>query len=214
MRFLNKIIALKKVEFANDLAEFYLAKDVDISVAPSASVRVAGKVTIGFPLPATTHYPSYNRSVLRLDEGAKLICDGNVHIANGCSILIGRGGVLHFKGGNFLAHNCTILCKERIEVGKNTSISWNFTGIDDDGHRFFDLDGKIKSRRTRPVIVGDNVAIQINACIPKGVTIGDGAIIGAGTYVREDVPAGCLYYSNPTVCKKEGVTFGFQFLQP
>lgn len=45
------------------------------------------------------------------------------------------------------------------------------------------------SQQMRPVVIGRNVWIGTHAVILPGVTIGDGAIIGAGAVVTKDVPA-------------------------
>jgi maltose O-acetyltransferase len=45
------------------------------------------------------------------------------------------------------------------------------------------------SQKMRPVVIGRNVWIGTHAVILPGVTIGDGAIIGAGAVVTKDVPA-------------------------
>lgn len=38
---------------------------------------------------------------------------------------------------------------------------------------------------------------RAHACILPGVSIGDGAVIGAGSVVTHDIPAGMLAYGNP-----------------
>ena len=40
-----------------------------------------------------------------------------------------------------------------------------------------------------PVVIGDNVWLGNNVCVMPGVTIGDGAVIGANSVVTHDVPA-------------------------
>lgn len=49
----------------------------------------------------------------------------------------------------------------------------------------------------RPVTIGDYVWIGMNCLILKGVTIGEGAIIGAGSVVTRDVPPFCLAAGSP-----------------
>ena len=49
----------------------------------------------------------------------------------------------------------------------------------------------------RPVHIGSDVWIGMRAVILAGVTIGDGAIIGAGAVVSEDVAAHCMASGNP-----------------
>jgi acetyltransferase-like isoleucine patch superfamily enzyme len=45
-----------------------------------------------------------------------------------------------------------------------------------------------------PVVIGNDVWIGAGAVILRGTTIGDKAVIGAGSIVKGDVPAGCVYY--------------------
>jgi acetyltransferase-like isoleucine patch superfamily enzyme len=49
----------------------------------------------------------------------------------------------------------------------------------------------------RPVLIGNDVWIGMRAVILAGVTIGDGAIVGAGAVVADDVPAGSIVSGNP-----------------
>ena len=45
-----------------------------------------------------------------------------------------------------------------------------------------------------PCTIGNDVWIGAGAVILRGTTIGDKAVIGAGSIVKGDVPAGCVYY--------------------
>jgi maltose O-acetyltransferase len=49
----------------------------------------------------------------------------------------------------------------------------------------------------RPVSIGRNVWIGGGAIILPGVTVGDDAIIGAGSVVTRDVAAGKTVFGNP-----------------
>ena len=51
--------------------------------------------------------------------------------------------------------------------------------------------------RIAPVRIGARVFIGANATILPGVTVGDDAIVGAGSVVRRDVPAGTVVFGNP-----------------
>lgn len=48
-----------------------------------------------------------------------------------------------------------------------------------------------------PVKIGKNVWIGSNSTILPGVTIGDNAIIGAGSVVTKDIPADMIAVGNP-----------------
>jgi len=49
----------------------------------------------------------------------------------------------------------------------------------------------------RPIRIGNNVWIGGGAIVLPGVTIGDDAVIGAGSVVTRDVPAGAVVVGNP-----------------
>jgi acetyltransferase-like isoleucine patch superfamily enzyme len=49
----------------------------------------------------------------------------------------------------------------------------------------------------RPVCIGNDVWIGMRSIILAGVTIGDGAIVGAGAVVSDNVPAHCIASGNP-----------------
>src|SRR6185436_9006114 len=89
------------------------------------------------------------------------------------------------------------MCAERIEIGSRVVISYNVTVADSDFHPRDPEQRKLDARAnapegdrsqrpsviTRPVIIEDDVWIGIGAIILKGVRIGRGARIGAGTVV-------------------------------
>lgn len=107
-------------------------------------------------------------------------------------------GRYSYTGKNFTAFNC--------EIGAFCSISFNvvigggehpyhfvtdhaflyskeFELIPDD----FDLK-KIYDRFSTPCTIGNDVWIGANACILRGVSIGDGSVIGAGCVVTKNIP--------------------------
>ena len=53
-----------------------------------------------------------------------------------------------------------------------------------------------------PVTIGNNVWIGAGVNILPGVTIGDNAVIAAGSVVTKDVPSDCVVAGNPAVVKK------------
>jgi acetyltransferase-like isoleucine patch superfamily enzyme len=82
-----------------------------------------------------------------------------------------------------------VMFPEKISVGKNTVIGYNTTIL---AHEYL-----IKEYRLGVVEIGDEVLIGANSTILPGVTIGDGAIVSAGTLVHKDVPAGAFVGGNP-----------------
>lgn len=82
-----------------------------------------------------------------------------------------------------------ILYPERIKVGKETIIGYNTTILT---HEYL-----IEEYRLGDVIIGDRVMIGANTTILPGVTIGDGAIVAAGSVVSKDVLPGQFVGGNP-----------------
>lgn len=78
---------------------------------------------------------------------------------------------------------------EKISVGDNSIIGYNTTILT---HEYL-----IKEYRLGSVRIGSNVMIGANTTILPGVTIGDGAVVAAGSVVHKDVAAGAFVGGNP-----------------
>jgi 2,3,4,5-tetrahydropyridine-2-carboxylate N-succinyltransferase/tetrahydrodipicolinate N-acetyltransferase len=65
------------------------------------------------------------------------------------------------------------------------------------------LAGVIEPPSVTPVILEDDVLIGANAVVVEGVRIGKGAVVGAGSIVLSDVPAGAVVAGNPARIIKE-----------
>ena len=62
------------------------------------------------------------------------------------------------------------------------------------------LDSEQRSRGLEialPIKVGNKVWIGANVTVLPGVTIGDDTVIGAGSVVTKDIPAGVIAVGNP-----------------
>ncbi|MFD2638972.1 acyltransferase [Piscibacillus salipiscarius] len=82
-----------------------------------------------------------------------------------------------------------VMFPEKISIGRNSIVGYNTTIL---AHEYL-----IEEYRLGDVVIGDEAMIGANSTILPGVTIGDGAIVSAGTLVHEDVPAGCFVGGNP-----------------
>ena len=104
-------------------------------------------------------------------------------------------------GDNFHAdYNCTMLDVAEIRIGDNCLIGPD-VGIYTAGHRL-EPEGRVLDGYGIPISIGDNVWIGGHSTILPGVTIGDGAVIAAGSVVTKDVAPRTLVAGNPAKCKK------------
>jgi acetyltransferase-like isoleucine patch superfamily enzyme len=92
-----------------------------------------------------------------------------------------------------------ICCAVHVEIGEGTQIGGGAMILDTDFHpRAADgtwlTDPKAVSS---PVRIGRKCFIGARAIILKGVTIGDGSIVGAGAVVTRNIPAGATVAGNP-----------------
>ncbi len=109
-----------------------------------------------------------------------------------------RGAVLEIRA-NFAMTGGTICAAERIRIGNNVSVGANTTIIDTDFHP---LDPETRRQmpqngRIAPIFIEDDIFIGMNCLILKGVTIGRGSIIGAGSVVTKDISDGVIVAGNP-----------------
>jgi len=82
-----------------------------------------------------------------------------------------------------------VVYPELITIGDNSIIGYRATIL---AHEYL-----IDRMRTGPVVIGKDVLIGANTTILAGVSIGDGAIVAAGSMVTCDVPAGTFVAGVP-----------------
>ena len=135
--------------------------------------------------------------------GAHCTMDG-VHFNLGQQARMSVGDYCYFT-------NAVLLCELEVCIGNYVLIGWNTTIADTDFHpiapaeRLADVIacsplGKGRPRpeiARKPVIIEDDVWIGPNATILKGVRIGAGAFIEAGSLVTRDVPPLARVLGNP-----------------
>lgn len=96
----------------------------------------------------------------------------------------------------FMNFNCVILDVCEVSIGAGTQIGSGVQLLAADHPR----DPAVRARGLefgKPIRIGRNVWIGAGALILPGVHVGDDAIIGAGSVVTHDVPAGATVYGNP-----------------
>lgn len=100
-------------------------------------------------------------------------------------------------GSNFYAnHNCIILDGAKVVFGDNVMIAPNCSFYTA-GHPLDVERHNAGLEYAYPVKVGSNVWIGGNVSVLPGVTIGDNAVIGAGSIVTKDIPSDVVAFGNP-----------------
>jgi acetyltransferase-like isoleucine patch superfamily enzyme len=138
------------------------------------------------------------------------------------SIKLGNGVVIDgtlevYSQGNLVIDdysfigNSRIFCAVKVSIGKGCWIADHVFIMDSDLHPIsakrrlqdaIDFSKGIfpdvyRNIPNSPVTIKDTVWIGVNSIILKGVTIGEGAVVGAGSVVTKDVPAWTIVAGNP-----------------
>lgn len=128
---------------------------------------------------------------------------GEIHIGNRTCIwpdvkfaLIGTLGRTspNIKIGAFssVGDRTQIHCGELVSIGNYVLISWDVNIIEFDYHA---PGGGLAV--PKPILIEDEVWVGARCIITKGVTIGKGAILAAGSVVTKNVPPYTLVAGNP-----------------
>jgi acetyltransferase-like isoleucine patch superfamily enzyme len=160
--------------------------------------------------PHTKFYPGSNISNLSNKRE-------NIAIGQNCHIY-GLLLVYNYAGSITIGDNCSlseysrIVSGKKIVIGSRVMIAHNVNILDNNSHpknailRHEDFlsnyDGGMKQfdLDAREIVIEDDVWIGFNSIILKGVKIGRGAIIGAGSVVLKDVEPWTINVGNPLRC--------------
>lgn len=96
---------------------------------------------------------------------------------------------------------CSICAAERIFIGQATGLGANVCIYDTDFHPIDPISRmkqvSILDANCSEVRIGRSVWIAANSIVLKGVTIGDGAVVGAGSVVTTSIPEKAIFAGNP-----------------
>jgi acetyltransferase-like isoleucine patch superfamily enzyme len=158
----------------------------EFDVAPSAQIRT---------------FTMFPRRGGRFHLGEKSIFAGRLAMEReGAQIRVGERS---FVGRSVLA------AAQKIDIGADVLISWGVTIVDHQSHsldfsqRAGDVEGWLTGAKdwthvsVSPVIICDKVWIGFGASILPGVTVGEGAVVGAGSMVTRTVEPWTVVAGNP-----------------
>lgn len=141
-------------------------------------------------------------TLFAMRRNAKLIVSGYFSFYSNADISINENATMEI-GSGFCNHGARIHCFNHIIIGREVFIGDDVAIRDDDGH---ELSGSGRPR-SMPIVIEDHVWIGAKVMILKGVTIGSGAVIAAGSVVTKDVPPNCVAAGNPAKVVKENISW-------
>lgn len=136
---------------------------------------------------------------------------GSVRVQNGGTITLGErvqlralpwatelaalpGGRLEIGGGTFINAGASLCAAELVRIGSRCQIGPRAMIVDNDFHVAGD---PLRRSRPRPVVLEDLVWVGAGAMVLKGVHVGRGATIAAGSVVTKDVPPAAVVAGVP-----------------
>lgn len=144
-----------------------------------------------------------------------IICAQFIFESEKGEVIIGNN--VHLGGVTFISRN-------KIEVKDDVTMAWGIVIYDHNSHSVFWQDRKNDNEQcykdyqehsgnnvynkdwskvvSKPIIIESKVWIGFDVTILKGVTIGEGAVVGAKSVVTKDVEAWTVVAGNPAVVVK------------
>jgi acetyltransferase-like isoleucine patch superfamily enzyme len=155
---------------------------------------------------------SFGVPMIDIERGGSMIIGKNFRMNNGkyfnqigrqqpCMFMVTKGGRLTIKDNVSLSATA-FFCTQEITIGNNVKIGGNCVFYDTDFHSLNYMDRREpgldkQNKKSLPVIIESDVFIGAHSTILKGVTIGEGSIIGAGSVVSKSVPPKEIWAGNP-----------------
>ncbi len=175
---------LRKID--NALQKHRLSRNQNIRIHPSAKVNFRG---------------------IKLHPNVRLeISKGSILEA---AIISDKDGAVITIGENCFIGCSTLVVARNITIGNDVLISWGCSIVDHNSHA---VDFRLRKDDVRnwykgykdwtnvmvmPVWIKDRAWIGFNTIILKGSTIGEGAVVGAGSVVTNDIPDYTIAAGNP-----------------
>jgi acetyltransferase-like isoleucine patch superfamily enzyme len=154
-----------------------------------------------------------NCKIVNYQNNKSLISIASHTVIDGELIIFPYGGEIKIGSYCFIGSNTKIVSDTEIIIGNDVLISHNVNIVDNNAHELDYEERALTSRQIlvegfkslnkrgnisgKKIVIHDNVWINFNSIILKGVEIGKGSIIAAGSVVTKSVPPFSLVGGNP-----------------
>ena len=135
--------------------------------------------------------------IIGLKAGKSTFLDNKIYIKQPWKLRIGKNTTIN-RGVEFYSG---VKSTSKIIIGNNCAIAPNVKFYAA-GH---DPNTRNLTDSSADNIIGNNVWIGANSIILQGVTVGDNAIVGAGSLVNKDLDRNCIFAGVPAIFKRERV---------
>jgi serine acetyltransferase len=138
----------------------------------------------------------------RIHPQARVRLGAGVWLRHHAEFLV-ESGDLSIGDGTYIGPYCVLSVHESVRIGRNCLIA-EMVAIRDVDHAFGDpaLPVAQQGYTVAPTRIGDGCWIGAKVSILKGVHIGAGCIVGAGSVVTHDLPAGCVAAGAPATFRR------------
>jgi maltose O-acetyltransferase len=133
----------------------------------------------------------HNKGTLVIGDRVRLVS----HVAP-IELRVSEHAELEIGDRTYINYGTSLGATLSIRIGKNCSIGTYVTLIDNDFHSL-DPERRNVTPPSAPIVLEDNVWLGLRVIVLRGVRIGTGSVIGAGSVVTRDVPARTLAAGQP-----------------
>jgi acetyltransferase-like isoleucine patch superfamily enzyme len=143
------------------------------------------------PLTVTVEGRVFVRNEGRIDIGDRVRFEASIVPTQ---LSTGVGAKLSIGPMTYLNYGVSVGAEQEVLIGANCLIGQYTLIMDSDYH---DVATRAMPGPVAPVIIEDNVWLAARVVVLKGVRIGRGSVVGVGSVVTRDIPAGCLAVGSP-----------------
>ncbi|MCB0109633.1 MAG: hypothetical protein KDE53_27110 [Caldilineaceae bacterium] len=111
-------------------------------------------------------------------------------------IAVGEGGRLEIGPGTYINYGCSIAASQYVRIGANCNLGTSVLLMDNDFH-CLEPERRQEKPPSAPIVLEENVWLGARVIVLRGVTIGTGSVVGAGSVVTKDIPPRCVAVGMP-----------------